>query len=447
MPIPFAPNRAFYEPSTRAQDIILRQGDDAARAAQRSGQIWGGAIQNLGGIASRVVQDRAEQKAMSRRDQAVAEIWERSGGNPDPRDVIQIYGPKEGIPLVNAMQGWNEAKSKKGQEALAGLVPAVTIMKKLGPELQAAFWQSELRPTAIAAGLGTEETLPAEFSGEILSQMEGLAQEEKAKTREVKWRDDKGVEHIEIVEDKPGQQFTSIPEPPKPPDLSLEESDLEAYAKDIGKTSAAELTWGERQKFRAQRAAAGRDPKGPREITPTMEANIVNRLTTQWTAANKTSKDLNNQVRLMDAGLEAARRGDLSQGAQAVLVTFQKVLDPTSVVRESEFARSAAGQSLFTRIEGAFEKLTKGGAGVPLEELEKFANLAREAVKAQQADMPAARSRIARVADRYGIPQELIFEEMPSSTSEAALPKPVTPPPPLKPKGRTIGRFTVEEEN
>jgi hypothetical protein len=47
---------------------------------------------------------------------------------------------------------------------------------------------------------------------------------------------------------------------------------------------------------------------------------------------------------------------------QTILVTFQKILDPTSVVRESEYARSATGVSALRRIEGAIQNFIKGGA-------------------------------------------------------------------------------------
>jgi hypothetical protein len=47
---------------------------------------------------------------------------------------------------------------------------------------------------------------------------------------------------------------------------------------------------------------------------------------------------------------------------QTILVTFQKILDPTSVVRESEYARSVAGVSALRRIEGAIQNFIKGGA-------------------------------------------------------------------------------------
>lgn len=152
---------------------------------------------------------------------------------------------------------------------------------------------------------------------------------------------------------------------------------------------------------------------GSTTLSPTMEANILNRMTNQWTGAKKPAEELDRQAQLMKVGMDAARKGDLQAGAQTVLVTFQKILDPTSVVRESEYDRSAAGQSLMNRVKGALEKLTEGGAGVPLSELEKFYALAQEAVKAQNgAYLKATKERIGRMADRYNIPQNLVFEDV-----------------------------------
>ena len=163
--------------------------------------------------------------------------------------------------------------------------------------------------------------------------------------------------------------------------------------------------------IRREVLALGRSD-GQGGLTPGMESNVLNRLTTQWTTATKPAVELQRQIKMMEAGLDAARRGDMAQGAQAVLVTFQKVLDPTSVVRESEYARSAAGLALDDRVRGAMERLARGGAGVPLEELEKFARVAHEAVQKQTTGyLDAVKTRIGKTADRYKIPRDIVFEE------------------------------------
>lgn len=158
---------------------------------------------------------------------------------------------------------------------------------------------------------------------------------------------------------------------------------------------------------------------GRQSLTPNMEANVIRQLAAQWTAASQPARDLERQVSLMDAGIKAAERGDLAQGSQAVLVTFQKLLDPTSVVRESEYARSAAGLALTSRARGAYERLAQGGAGVPLPELRKFADLAREMADAQRSSyLTNTKERLGKTADRYSIPRELVFEAEPVAATD-----------------------------
>ena len=233
--------------------------------------------------------------------------------------------------------------------------------------------------------------------------------------------------------DASGRQVASVPtkqEPPKPELVETVDATGrtvkrwvlpkvgESYVQPAPTAAVGRRVWVVRngQKVFVPEGAvtSGDEPltaKGESGLSPSMEANVINRLTTQWTQASGPAKELSRQVALMKTGLDAARRGDLAQGAQAVLVTFQKILDPTSVVRESEYMRSAAGLNLLSRIQGAAEQLTKGGAGVPLADLERFAKLAEEAAEAQRRYLPAIQERIGKTADRYNIPRELVFED------------------------------------
>jgi hypothetical protein len=163
----------------------------------------------------------------------------------------------------------------------------------------------------------------------------------------------------------------------------------------------------------AQAAASGGAAK---TLSPTAESNIINRLSNQWMTASKPVRELDRAVSLMDTGIKAAEEGNLAQGAQAVLVTFQKILDPTSVVRETEYARSAEGLALLSRIQGAYERLASGGAGVPVSELKKFASLARQMADAQRSSVKAIQERIGKTADRYNIPRELVTDSATSAT-------------------------------
>lgn len=49
---------------------------------------------------------------------------------------------------------------------------------------------------------------------------------------------------------------------------------------------------------------------------------------------------------------------------QTLVTMFNKMLDPNSVVRESEYARTPEGISALSRLQGFVEKINKGGAGI-----------------------------------------------------------------------------------
>ena len=168
---------------------------------------------------------------------------------------------------------------------------------------------------------------------------------------------------------------------------------------------ADNLNYYEDDKSRVLPGVTAPPPKRERpKITDSM------RLADEWQEVTKPVRDLMRQRDLMSIGMKAAARGDMAAGSQTVLVTFQKILDPISVVRESEYARSSSGQALLAQVEGAVEKLGKGGAGVTLEQLGAFARLADEAVaKLSNGRVRDERERIGRFADHYGIDKSIIF--------------------------------------
>jgi len=57
---------------------------------------------------------------------------------------------------------------------------------------------------------------------------------------------------------------------------------------------------------------------------------------------------------------------------QAIIIAFNKLKDPTSVVRESEYLRSAQGQSVLDRLSGWFSKGMEGGSGLSADERRLF---------------------------------------------------------------------------
>ncbi len=77
--------------------------------------------------------------------------------------------------------------------------------------------------------------------------------------------------------------------------------------------------------------------------------------------------NINTQVRSMDALLKKAKEGNIENKValdQGLITMYNKLTDPNSVVRESEYARTPENLPLANRFSGALQKLQKGGAGL-----------------------------------------------------------------------------------
>jgi len=133
-------------------------------------------------------------------------------------------------------------------------------------------------------------------------------------------------------------------------------------------------------------ASGGAKPVTGQTLTRSQLFNAELKLAKDFENRSDDAVSTRNQIAKMEIGFNAAERainegGSINAATQSVLVTFQKILDPTSVVRESEYARSANGLSLLEQIEGKALQLAQGGAGVTLDTLREFTELGKEFAK------------------------------------------------------------------
>jgi hypothetical protein len=157
------------------------------------------------------------------------------------------------------------------------------------------------------------------------------------------------------------------------------------------------------------------------EVSPTALLNATMGLRTQFGKETNAAKIVDIQLANMESSLKAVQGDGDAAGSMAVLTTFQKILDPLSVVRESEYARGPAGLSLLNSIQGMYDKYTKGGAGVPVAELEKFVALARQFAKNQRDSTAQTVESINSIVEEYGINPVSVFGKR-----EAMTPPPST---------------------
>lgn len=178
-------------------------------------------------------------------------------------------------------------------------------------------------------------------------------------------------------------------------------------------------------------------------LTPNQQVNALNKLQTAWNKSSTAANTMVNQYNLMQAGMQAARRGDLNAGSQAILVTFQKILDPNSVVRESEYDRSPEGLSIKDRINGWIQKQQVGGPGVPIEKLEEFARVAKQFIDGVQNSTNVGRKQIEAGAKLAGLDPQQVFGTETGLTTVNDTGNTSIPPPPGAPK--TISKALVQQ--
>ena len=176
----------------------------------------------------------------------------------------------------------------------------------------------------------------------------------------------------------------------------------------------------------------GPDPTPPPSQGPSEKDMLAmtRQLSDDWQKTARPMQGLLASSDRMDIGYEMAKAGDMLAGSQAILISFNKLLDPTSVVRESEYARSATGQSALETLKGMAEKLAKGGAGVTLAELDSYRRFGEEVVRnSLESTVGPERKRISRLADRFGVDPELIFSGRFAPQDAAPLDAPEGMPP------------------
>ena len=230
-------------------------------------------------------------------------------------------------------------------------------------------------------------------------------------------------------------------------------ADRESKARELFNKPAARLTASEMAEvnkalltFGGEKAGAVTTGRG--EAAAAIPLNTQQRiqaatdLAGQWTKATADRDKMRQQYSLMQTGLSRVDADPIG-GSQAVLVTFQKILDPPSVVRESEYARSSQGLAAKDWLQGMYDRYSKGGAGVPKPVLAEMVKTAQAFVTDEnlKTGLDNIQARLHGTATRYEIEPRDVFgpDDMPtvgapppaaaSAPRSAAPARTATPPP------------------
>jgi len=158
--------------------------------------------------------------------------------------------------------------------------------------------------------------------------------------------------------------------------------------------------------------ASGTIPKG--SLNPQDKIDLEMKLSKQYLTNTKEARETQTQISNIETSYKSAvdkmSKGEsINAASQGVLVSFQKLLDPTSVVRESEYARTGDGASLLSRLMGKYTQIVQGGAGLQAKDLKEFVDLGKQFYSNYGQQMSQYASLVLKQAENYGLNTENII--------------------------------------
>jgi hypothetical protein len=108
---------------------------------------------------------------------------------------------------------------------------------------------------------------------------------------------------------------------------------------------------------------------------------------------------------------------------QALVIVFNKMLDPDSVVRESEFARTPEGIAVIGRAEGFFQRLRQGGVGLRNEDRDEIVRVANELFTVHQEEMVGVRDEFTEFSKVFNVDPNLVVGDIGGTAQEQVAPQ------------------------
>ena len=120
---------------------------------------------------------------------------------------------------------------------------------------------------------------------------------------------------------------------------------------------------------------------------------------------------VDTQVKSMDSLVKSALNGDIKNQLaldQGLITMFNKLTDPLSVVRESEYARTPENIPTINRISGAIQKLQAGGAGLTNEDRQALVLGAKIIANERGKQYQSTRTGYEKIAGQLGADSSLV---------------------------------------
>jgi len=135
--------------------------------------------------------------------------------------------------------------------------------------------------------------------------------------------------------------------------------------------------------------------------------NLAMKLADDYTRDAKDFTTMNTAMRRVNA----SANNPSAAGDMALLYSYMKILDPNSVVRESEFAQAAQSGSLPQQVQGAAAKIISGQRLTP-EQRADFVNRASALYGEAEKANKSVRQSYTERAGKFGVDPSLVFTDI-----------------------------------
>jgi len=151
-------------------------------------------------------------------------------------------------------------------------------------------------------------------------------------------------------------------------------------------------------------------------FTDALERQIELTAKTQGTALRKefydspevkTYQTISQQFGVMQEAVKESKGENLVAVDQALITIMNKMMDPQSVVRESEYARTPGDLALMNRIKGAYQKIQKGGAGLTDDDRKAIAKIGKKYYEVSQKKYKSKFHEYTGYLSNYGLNPEV----------------------------------------
>lgn len=331
-------------------DLLSHQGDYAAQAAAMRGQLWGRAVQDIGQTVASFIQQRQEDK----RTKAFQTFVDSGEWMQNPQmalaGAIRFYGPERGVKIGEGLVSSMRMMQAKTQGDALKELPVVARALDAAPDSLKPGLYSRARAVMIRAGVGDEQSLPAQHSRDLDPVIHAIAYPEAGKAGAGDYTLTPGGKRFNAQ----NQVVAEVPAvAPKPPDLTPEEA---FYAsKGVASPSSEQ-----RAAWRREWMTLSKDPNVADAAAATRETTRTDRLyTSAVSELNAKAKPIEDQAERFDRlATTVEQRTPQADAliAPELLTVMAGGMGSGLRMNEAEISRLIGGRSQLESLKAALNK-------------------------------------------------------------------------------------------